>query len=121
MTRRIPHHLLTGALAVAIFYGLMGVEVQCTQAGAERLSLTLLAADIDALAAEVDELQCANFASVQLVGFTTTTFLGTEGPLGYSRACHTEFQNENGSQIILAHIKQYRETILTGYQFFNLF
>ena len=27
----------------------------------------------------------------QLVGFTTATFLGTEGPLGFTRACDAEF------------------------------
>ena len=54
MTVRIPRHLLIGALAVAAFYSLLGVEVQCTQAAAERLSLSMLAAEIDALAAEAD-------------------------------------------------------------------
>ena len=53
MTLQIPRHLLTGALAVAIFYGLLGTEVQCTQAEA-RPSLADLQAQIDELAAAVD-------------------------------------------------------------------
>ena len=53
--RRIPRHLLTGALAVAVFYGLMGVEVQCTQAEA-RPSLADLQAQIDELAEDIDAL-----------------------------------------------------------------
>ena len=52
MTVQIPRHLLTGALAVAVFYGLLGVEIQCQQAEA-RPSLADLQAQIDALSAEV--------------------------------------------------------------------
>ena len=48
MTQRIPRHLLTGALAVAVFYGLLGTEVQCTTAEA-RPSLADLQAQIDDL------------------------------------------------------------------------
>ena len=48
MTVRIPRHLLTGALAVAVFYGLLGTEVQCTTAEA-RPSLARLQAQIDEL------------------------------------------------------------------------
>ena len=46
MTFHIPRHVLTAALAVAVFHGLLGVEVQCVPAdGQDRLSLSLLAAD----------------------------------------------------------------------------
>ena len=48
MTWQIPRHLLTGALAVAVFYGLLGTEVQCTTAEA-RPSLASLQAQIEAL------------------------------------------------------------------------
>ena len=69
MTQNIPRHLLTGALAVAVFYGLLGVEVQCAPAEAQRLSLTLLAADLDALAREVDAIETAAAFNITLVNF----------------------------------------------------
>ena len=55
MTVQIPRHLLTGALAVAVFYGLLGTEVQCTTAEA-RPSLSDLQAQIDELADDFDVL-----------------------------------------------------------------
>ena len=84
--------LLIGIIAVAVFYGLMGVEIQCTPVGAQtRLSLTTVAAQVDALAAEVDQLQCANVARWQLVGFTSATFTGGQGVLTFNTGCQTEF------------------------------
>jgi len=50
MTVTVPRNLLTGALAVLIFYGLLGVEVQCVQAEA-RPSLGGLQTQIDELRA----------------------------------------------------------------------
>ena len=90
MTFHIPRYVLTGALAVVVLYGVLGAEVQCTSAGAGPPKLTILAADFDALAQEVDAIETAAASRFQLVGFTTALFLGTEGPPGYSRACHAE-------------------------------
>jgi hypothetical protein len=51
MTVQIPRPLVTGALAVLVFYGLLGTEVQCTQAEA-RPSLADLQAQIDEMRAQ---------------------------------------------------------------------
>jgi len=84
--------LLIGIIAVAVFYGLMGVEIQCTPVGAQtRLSLTTVAAQVDALAAEVDQLQCGNVARWQLVGFTTAQLTSGAGVLAFDAACQAEF------------------------------
>ena len=47
-----------------------------------------LISQLNATAAPPSERGEARF---QLVGYTTATFVGTHGPLGYSRACHAEF------------------------------
>ena len=76
---RVP--LLVGAFAFVL-----GAEVQCPGAGeAQRVSLASLQADID-------ELSLAHTSSrIQLVGFTSDTFTGGEGVLGFTEACQVEF------------------------------
>jgi len=90
--RRIPRSVITALIAIAVFYGLLGIDIQCTPVGAQsRLSLSTVAADVDALAAEVSELQCANFSRYQLVGFTAANLTGGQGVLAFNAACQAEF------------------------------
>ena len=76
---RVPRHLLTGALAMAVFYGLLGVEVQCTPAEA-RPSLGDLQEQVDALRSQLDELPVLVDGNGTIVGAVVGVSGNSLGP-----------------------------------------
>jgi hypothetical protein len=73
---------------IALVLWVTGAQVQCPGSVEARESLVTLRADIDAVAAEVDAITPQR---IELVGFTTSTFTGGEGVLGFTLACQTDF------------------------------
>ena len=85
MDSRLKRQLLTCALAIAVFYPLLGTEVQCTPAEA-RPSMESLQAQIDALTARVQELENP---TPKKVFVTSQVFQGNfGGPDGADAICN---------------------------------
>ena len=79
---------IANALAIALFFYMIGAEVQCPGAVEARESLASLRMDLDAVAADVAAITPERF---ELVGFTANTFFGDAGVLGLTLSCQSEF------------------------------
>ena len=91
MTKQMTRAFVRAALLAAVFAAALGADVQCTEAEAERTSLSSLQAQIDALQSRVTELEQP---ASKRVFATSETFRGDLGGLdGGDSICNQAASN----------------------------